>query len=185
MHVHDFDKSDFSKLDWEQEYTFNASFLHFSNLDLVEKYSKYAVDYITNPYHQSKRYYDYLAVRILFTVQYLLSTVSKDYNTKYLINDIYTPDGDWSLNLGEKSNKNDNKMFHLWHDKITLHNELDSYDAYMIKLLQELKQEFPEYLDKVMDILYPLSKWKITANYDFTNQIELTHNDSMNYISLI
>lgn len=186
MHIHDYENSEFKKFDWTGDFAFNASFLHFANLELAEEYAHYAMKYITHPQHQAKRNFDYLNVRIVFVDQMLLAEVAKFRKTKYIFNDIFTPNdqGIWKTEGIEKSNRDDNLMYHLWIFKKRLHVERHTYEKYMKDSLKELKDNFPEYYDKTMDILFPLSLWKTTREYDFQKARQARH-DSGEYIKYV
>lgn len=170
MHIHNYKNTEFSLFDWESiKYACNVSFLHFNNLELAEKFSYYSMKYLLDPNHQIRQNYDYLDVRIIFIIQYLLTAVASNYNKIPIFSDIYDPsNSEWYPD--EKGNSKDDKiMYHLWFNKKLLHINNDLYITYMKNLFKQITNLFPDYIDNTIKILYPLSNWKNTKEYDFIN----------------
>ena len=180
-YIRDFKNSLFGEMDWDLEYAFNASFLYFGSRDLKEEYTVAALDYIKNPYNQKKHYYDYLDVRISFVDQYLLSSISQNFNTEYLIKDIFFPVSDmpagWGSedlighikkSTGENLYQRNTDIYHTWHNKFHLKNYATDYLKHMKWTISELGEYGPEYLEKTKKILWKLSGWKKYAKeYNF------------------
>jgi hypothetical protein len=171
IHIDDYQNSEFSKFNWEAiKYTYNVSFLHFNNIELAKEFSYYSMKYLLNSNHQISQKYDYLNVRILFIIQYLLTAVTQKYKKSHIFTDIYDPfNNTWHPDENGNSNRNDDIMYHLWFNKKTLHINNEIYTGYMKHLFGQIINNFPEYLNDIIKILYPLSKWKNTKEYDFIN----------------
>jgi len=171
IHIDDYRNSEFNKFDWESiNFTYNVSFLHFNNLELAKEFSYYAMKYLLNPQHQIRRHFDYLSVRILFMIQYLLTAVAQNYKKNSIFADIYDPlDNYWFPDENGNSNKNDDVMYHLWFNKKTLHINNELYRSYMKHLFSQIILIFPNYFDDIIKILHPLSNWKNTKEYDYLN----------------
>ena len=173
LHIPNFVHSQYAKFNWDVlDYAFNASFLHFNNLEYAQEYSKYAMDYITDKNQQVRKNYDYMNVRTDFVDQLLLAAVGEKYFTKPVFTDIYPPTGSdldpWRTNIDEKSNYNTDLMEHLWVKKIVVHNFREVYQSYMRRKLDDLRWNFYPYYEKVLDILWRLHKIQLTKDIEHT-----------------
>lgn len=152
------------QFNWQQD-AINACFLWFQNLELVQQYSEYALEYIQKPAHNVNDTTKYL--KMLFIEQRLLGEICQNFNVKFLIKDIYIDEyGDFNYwEADENGEKNHDNIFHHlfvheWSDKKKMYNHYKLYIYQIEKYLDIIKKDFT-YLHQPIQQCLVLAKKKI------------------------
>ena len=144
-----------------KHYPINVSVLYFNNNDLLTKYTTDALEFMMHPVNNIKHPYDTNSIRMVFIEQRLLGQLigEETFVTKPILKDIYLydetdgarliPSLDGESNIGDVSGF----MEHIWGSKNTITSEYRYYIDHMKKHLGMIKDDFPEYYDKIYDVL--------------------------------
>ena len=148
--------------DWEEEYTPNTAFFYSKKSEIFEELFEQSQKYFNIDYVHNVDELDEYSVKLLFVAQRLLGKILEKNGLidNYMVNDVWLPFiTDWTT-TDKPSNWDEHAHIqHLWMRKVTYMNNITIYHDDIVRMLDEIKFNFPQYFDSAFEIVKKHNNW--------------------------